>query len=107
MMIKMMFLVHRRSDLDSEAFRKYWRETHSRFARNIPGLRKYIQHHALPNLDGSPPPYDGIAELWWDDQEAMENAFASLEGQAVLADLKNFLGPEKRAVFRVDQVKVV
>ncbi len=106
-MIKMVFLVHRRSDLDSESFRKYWREIHAQIARKIPGLRKYIQHHALPSPDGSPPAYDGIAEIWWDDQEAMEKAFASPEGQAVFADLENFLDPENRAVFRVDQVTVV
>ena len=106
-MLKMVILVHRRSDLDSESFRKYWRETHSQIARKIPGLRKYIQHHALPSPDGSPPPYDGIAELWWDDQEAMEKAFASSEGQAVFGDIRNFLGPEKRTVFRVDQVTIV
>jgi len=38
-MIKMMFLVHKRPDLDSMAFRKYWRETHSQIASKIPGLR--------------------------------------------------------------------
>ena len=106
-MIKMMFLVHRRPDLDSEAFRKYWRETHSQIANKIPGLRKYVQHHAAPGPDGSPPPYDGFAEMWYDDAEALEKAMATPEGQAAQADTEKFLDLERVLAFSVDQVTIV
>ncbi len=34
-------------------------------------------------MDG---PYDGISELWFDSQEAMELAYATDHGRAVAAD---------------------
>ena len=106
-MIKMVFLVHRRPDLSSDEFRKYWRETHSQIAAKIPGLRKYIQHHAEPGPDGSPPPYDGFAEMWYDDAESLERAMETPEGQAARADTENFLDLDRLLAFSVDQVTVV
>jgi uncharacterized protein (TIGR02118 family) len=106
-MLKMMFMVRRRSDLDADTFSKYWRETHAPIAKMIPGLRKYIQHHAIPGPDGSIPPYDGIAEMWYDDAAALEQAMSTQEGQAAQADAEKCVDLERLLVISVDQNTVV
>ncbi len=102
----MVFLVHRRPDMDAEEFSRYWRETHSPISAKLPGLRKYIQNHAIAAPDGTPPAYDGFAELWFDDLEALGQAMASPEGQAVVADTENFIDLERMLTFGVDEVAV-
>ena len=106
-MHKIVFLVNRRPDMEAEDFRRYWRETHGPIAAKLPGLRKYVQNHFAAAPDGTPPMYDGFAELWWDDAEAMEQSLASAEGQAAVADADNFLDPERIQTFSVDEVKIV
>ena len=106
-MIKMIFLVHRRPGLDRDEFRKYWGETHSEIAKKTPGVRKYIQHHAVPGPDGEDPPYDGFAEMWWDDAASMQAALETPEGKATLADTQNFLDLDRQQVFTVEQITVV
>jgi uncharacterized protein (TIGR02118 family) len=106
-MLKMMFLVHRHPDLDIESFSSYWRGTHSEIASMIPGLRKYTQHHAVPGPDGSPPLYDGVAEMWYDDAESLERAMASPEGQAAQVDAEKCMDIKRLVVMIVEQHAVV
>lgn len=106
-MIKMIFLVHRRQELSREGFRQYWRETHASIASKIPGLRKYIQHHAVPGPDGADPPYDGFSEMWWDNAESLKSALESPEGKAAVADIGNIVEVERQQVFAVEQHSVV
>ena len=106
-MIKMVFLVHKRSDMDSEEFSRYWRETHAPIGAKLPGLRKYIQNHSIAASDGTSAPYDGFAELWFDDVASLEQAMASPEGQAVVADTENFLDVARMHAFGVDEVAII
>ena len=106
-MIKMVFLVHRRPDLSAEEFSKYWREKHAAIAKTLPGLRKYIQNHSEPAPDGIAPPYDGFAEMWFDDEEALDAALATDEGKATVADTANFINLESMLTFSVEEVNVV
>ncbi len=106
-MIKMVFLVHKRSDMDTEEFSRYWRETHAPIGAKLPGLRKYVQNHSIAAPDGTPAPYDGFAELWFDDVASLEHAMESPEGQAAVADTKNFLDLDRMQTFSVDEVTVI
>ncbi len=106
-MLKMVFLVKRRPDMEAEDFRRYWKETHAPIAAKLPGLRKYVQNYFTAAPDGTPPMYDGFAELWWDDAEAMEQSMASAEGQAAVADGDNFLDAERMQTFIAEEVKIV
>ena len=103
----MVFLVHRRSDMDAEEFSRYWREDHAPIGAKLPGLRRYIQNHSTGAPDGSSPPYDGFAELWFDNVASLEQALASPEGQAVLADTENFIDLERMQTFSVDEVTIL
>jgi uncharacterized protein (TIGR02118 family) len=90
-MVKIILLLHRRADLRTEEFRRYWHETHRPLLERLPGLRRLVLNDVLPGPDGGQPMCDGIAEDWFDSVEAMQAAFASPEAQAVAADVSNFL----------------
>ncbi len=93
-MVKLVYCVRKRSDLEEAAFRKYWLETHAALVRSIAEeLRatKYVQSHtvhkevndALVEERGMAAPYDGITELWWDSVETAMEALSSPAGQKV------------------------
>ena len=68
----------------------HWRTAHADAARSLPGLRGYVQNHAVLR-DGEPllpyPGFDVCAETEFDDLEAMDAAFASEQYQgAIVAD---------------------
>ena len=68
----------------------HWRTAHADAARSLPGLRGYVQNHAVLR-DGEPllphPGFDVCAETEFDSLEAMDAAFASEQYQgAIVAD---------------------
>jgi uncharacterized protein (TIGR02118 family) len=80
-----------------ESFQSYWRDVHAPLIARTPGLRRYIQAHALPEMyDEQPPAYDGLAEAWFDSLQAFDAAVASAEWQAAVADAPNFIGKSVR-----------
>jgi uncharacterized protein (TIGR02118 family) len=90
-MIKVVVLLPRRDDMSPEEFARYAREHHLPLVAKLPGLRRLVINHVLPDPNGPPPAYDAVAEDWFDDQAAMGAAFASPEGHAVIADVRKFL----------------
>jgi uncharacterized protein (TIGR02118 family) len=92
--IKRVSLVKRKPGMSVEAFQRYWRDVHAPLALQVPGLRRYIQSHTLPETydAAAPPAYDGIVETWWDSVEASEAARRTREREAVDADQPNFIG---------------
>jgi uncharacterized protein (TIGR02118 family) len=91
--VKVIVLLPRRADMSPEAFGQHLRETHLPLVTKLPGLRRLVVNWVLPDPNGSPPAYDAVAEDWFDDAAAMGAAFASPEGQAVAADVPNYLDP--------------
>lgn len=89
-MIKAFVLIHRRPDMTWEAFSRYFRDVHGPLVRRLPGLRHYEQHHIRSAFFGGEAPCDAIAELWFDDADALRAAFESNAGIAALADNPNF-----------------
>lgn len=89
-MIKAFVLIHRRPDLNWDEFSRYFRDIHGPLARQLPGLRYYEQHHFRSAFFGGEAPCDAIAELWFDDVDALRAAFESDAGRAALADNPNF-----------------
>src|SRR2546423_12096361 len=79
-MIKLVYCITRRRGMTLEEFSRYWREVHGPIGRRIPGLRRLVQSHSTRHLgDLSPPAFDGMAELWFDDLAALEAARRSPE----------------------------
>ncbi len=72
----------------------------------MPEIRGYVQNHALVDPEGNEPPYDGFAELYFESQEAMEEALVTQdEGEATLADLPNFCEMAKTLGIAVEEVE--
>ena len=89
-MLKFMVVLYRRPDLTPEDFRRHLEQVHGPLAMNLPGLRKYTQDHVCRDSRRNHPGWDAIVELYFDDGEAMEAAWASPQGAASDADLPLF-----------------
>ncbi|MGB2694003.1 MAG: EthD domain-containing protein [Dehalococcoidia bacterium] len=92
-MVKLIYAITRKQELSVKEFQRYWRETHGPIAARIPGVRRYVQCHVLPELytGDNAPAYDGAAELWFDDIDAMRSALTSPQMQAAREDEGNFI----------------
>jgi uncharacterized protein (TIGR02118 family) len=65
---------------------------HGPIASTIPGLRRYVQSHALPeSYARRPPPCDGIAVTWFDSTDAMRHSATTQEYARTRADEARFL----------------
>ncbi|MCW5746072.1 MAG: EthD family reductase [Alphaproteobacteria bacterium] len=96
-MIKSISLLSRRDGWSREAFVMHWVEVHAPLAHAVPGLRRYVQSHIVgertrPDIPAMDIAVDGIAELWFDDAEAMTRAMASPEAKRLHADGALFIG---------------
>jgi len=96
-MIKSLSLLSRKAGISHEEFTRHWVEIHAPMARAVPGLRRYVLTHVLAertraDIERIEGEVDGIAELWYDDLEAMQKANASEEAARLHADGATFIG---------------
>lgn len=54
----------------------------------------------------APPDFDGIAELWFDDLAALEEARRSLERQASTVDEAHFIDDTRTALFVTEEMEI-
>jgi uncharacterized protein (TIGR02118 family) len=73
---------------DPKAFDKHYSETHISIAKRIPGLRKYEISQGPVMTPGGPSAYHMVATLRFNDMAAIQQAFASADGQAAVADAR-------------------
>jgi uncharacterized protein (TIGR02118 family) len=104
-MTKIVYVMFKKEGMSREEFSGYWKETHAPIAKEMPGLKDYVQNHALLDPEGNEPPYDGFAELYFESQEAMEEALGTQQGERLLADLPNFCEMDKTLGIAVEEVK--
>ena len=91
-MVKLIVYFKRREEMEVEPFQEYWRTRHAEVVRGLPGLRRYVQSHTL--LSGyrkGEPAYDGIAEVWFDDVDAIRALDGTAALEAVQADEAKFI----------------
>lgn len=106
-MVKLVYCFRRRPDLDFETFSRYLREVHGPIGARIPGLRRLVQSHALPQSRAlRPPDFDAMAELWFDDMDALIAARESLEYELATADEANFVDGLRTAYFVTEEHEV-
>jgi uncharacterized protein (TIGR02118 family) len=96
-MIKTIGLLARKPGWTHDQFMKHWVETHAPLAYAVPGLRRYVQNHILDertraDITALAVDIDGIAELWFDDQAALEAAARTPEMKALHDDGALFIG---------------
>jgi len=82
-MQRFVFYLKRRTDLARSVFFDWWLHHHGALAAQLPRLHRYIISLTADEQEG---PFDGMAELWFDDLAAAEAAFSSAMGQAVRVD---------------------
>ena len=102
-MIKTIGLLTRKDGWTHERFMKHWVEIHAPLALAVPGLRRYVQNHiqaerTRPDIPATDVEIDGVAELWYDDRDAMERANATPEAKRLHADGALFIGRIKSFV---------
>jgi uncharacterized protein (TIGR02118 family) len=99
-MIKVVYCISKKAGLTDQDFFGYWKNVHGPMGARIPRLRKLVQSHRLtvPG-DKHQPAYDGMAELWFDDIEALLAARQSPEWKASTDDEANFIDHLKVAYF--------
>ena len=75
---------------DPDAFERYYADTHTALATAIPGLQRFEAAQGIATPDGSAAPYPRIAELTFEDMDALQAGRGSDEGQAAVSDIPNF-----------------
>jgi uncharacterized protein (TIGR02118 family) len=120
--IKLTFAVRRRTDIPPAEFHLYWRDQHGPLVRSLQpalGIRRYVQTHrmetplneALRVGRGALEPFDGVAELWWDDLDALVAAATSSEGSAagrlLLEDETKFIDLERSALWLGEEIEII
>jgi uncharacterized protein (TIGR02118 family) len=89
-MLKFMVVLYKKPGTSEEEFHRFLREVHGPMALKLPGLRRYVQNHVVQDSKRAHPGWSAIVELYFDDREAMEAAWATPEGEAATADVGEF-----------------
>ncbi|MGO9125414.1 MAG: EthD domain-containing protein [Terriglobales bacterium] len=99
-MVKLVYCIRKKAGLTEQGFFRYWENVHGPIGAQIPRLRKLVQSHRLtvPG-DARRPDYDGMAELWFDNMEALLAARQSPEWKTSSDDEANFIDHHKVAYF--------
>ena len=87
-MLKQVTIFKKRPDLATDAFEEHWRTRHAEIVCELPGLRRYVQNHIAPDAGDH---VDGIAEVWFDDIDAMRANAGHPALEAIRADERNFI----------------
>jgi uncharacterized protein (TIGR02118 family) len=106
-MIKVVYCISKKAGMTDEEFFRYWERVHGPLGARIPHLRKLVQSHrqTVPG-DKRWADYDGMAELWFDDMEALLVARQSPEWKASSEDEANFIDHDRVAYF-VSEERVI
>jgi uncharacterized protein (TIGR02118 family) len=89
--IKLTFCLRRKAGLSLADFQDYWLTKHGPLVRSLQpalGMVRYVQVHrrddelglGMAKVRGAPEPYDGVAELWWENEEAFRGSGRTAEG---------------------------
>ncbi|MDX2158089.1 MAG: EthD family reductase [Hyphomicrobiaceae bacterium] len=108
-MIAAISLMRRRPDITVEQFRKHWLHPHGTMTAELPGLRRYVQHHPIDGAGTNDMArelaIDGIPELWFDDVGARRLAYASPRMAECNVDSEHFVGAVTRLVTEPHVIK--
>lgn len=98
-MVKMVSLLRRPEHEPLGEFHRWWLEVHAPLAKKIPGLRKYVVSLVESVMAGDSD-WDGIAELWFDDEAALRAAFETPEAKVASDDTIAHTGRRIRLITR-------
>jgi uncharacterized protein (TIGR02118 family) len=107
-MVKTLTFLRRKPGLTVEAFQQYWLTRHPAVVTKLPGIRRYVQSHTLPAMyRKGEPAWDGIAEVWADDTDALRAMTRSEAHAGVKADEAQFIDGAAMGVIITEEHVVV
>ncbi len=88
-MVKTISVASRLPGLTTAEFFDHWLNVHGPLAAKCPGVRRYVQNHAIKEAYGfRDMTHDGWAEIWFDDIDAMHRTYATPEWATLREDGK-------------------
>ena len=126
-MLKLTYCLARRPEMSRAAFQDYWLNTHGplvRAAQEALNIRRYVQAHTVASplaeataaargipLGDNLGDYDGVAELWFEDDDALAPAEPNAEAQrhgAILAeDEAKFIDFARSRIFFTREEEII
>lgn len=113
-MVKLVAGLRRKPGMGVSEFHRYWKDVHGPLVKSVPEffrhVRKYVQGHTLNDpVPSFPPqvaaPFDGIAELWFDNVAEIGTAFAEPRYMEIIRpDELKFLDLPNCTIFVVEDV---
>lgn len=107
---KRMTFLRRNSGLSHDEMLHYWRHLHGPLAASVPGVRRYVQSPVIdmPCGTGPKPPIEGVAQIWIDDEAALQAIVASeLFRRRVKPDEANFVDTDLTFTLSVHEQRVL
>ena len=105
-MVKAVFIVAKLSGLTLNEFFDHWEEYHASLVTEVPGLRRYVQNHAVPEAYAAGTmTHDGWSELWFDDLASLHRAAKTPEWQSAKQDGATLFDPNIGVVVSHERVK--
>lgn len=103
---KVIFMVYKLPHLSPQEFVAEWEgDRHAGVVEHVPGLVRYVHN----NVASSPVPDapDGVGELWFDTDAALEAAMTSPEMEAAVDDAKQFADMQRTYALPVTESTVI
>ncbi len=88
-MVKLIALYKKPSD--TQAFDEHYNNTHTPLVKKMPGLKK-LEVSRITSAIGGEAKFYLLAEMYFDNEDALNAAMASPEGKAAGKDLMDFAG---------------
>jgi uncharacterized protein (TIGR02118 family) len=107
-MPKLVAFLKRKPGMSVADFQARWRAPHGRLGSAVPGVRRYVQCHPLASAyrDNRIPTWDGVAETWFDSDDAMRAGAATPEYKALRDDEPHFLAENPKFIIATEHVIV-
>lgn len=106
-MVKLVYCITRKPGMTRADFSKHWENVHGPIGRRIPGLRRLVQSETLSETPDLPrADFDGMAELWFDDLDALRAARQTPEWHAATQDEANFIDRARVAFFITEEREI-
>jgi uncharacterized protein (TIGR02118 family) len=81
---------------DKASFDEHYLGVHGPLVLKVPGLQKFEGARIEAAADGGEPTYHRVAELWFEDMDALQAGLASDEGKATAKDYGEIAPPGSR-----------
>jgi len=107
-MLKQLSFFKRRPGMEIAAFQEYWRTRHASIVKPLPGMVRYVQNHAVrPVMGDGDAPFDGVAEVWFENKSAMQANVGSDALKRIREDEANFIDASSMGSLITEEVLIV